>query len=130
MTEAKFRKFAFKRNGSAWYERVPELTDLKKVPTRLKVEETWQERIRCNGTAYTCHDGKKDGEHDFFTGLLAIPNVSRCYVGNQYANGKTSLCIFRFSDDLEGFELFFFNNFYVNDRARQFEYAQQFLVNH
>lgn len=108
--DAKYRKFTFTRNGGS-YTRPPDLGNFKKVPLRLRVEETWQEHIRRNGANYTVHDGKKNGEHEFFTGLLPVPALERCYVGNHYANGKTSLCLFRFSESLALMELFFFQQF-------------------
>jgi hypothetical protein len=127
---AKYRKFEFRHNSGKTYTRPPQLGNFKKVPDRLRVEETWQEHIRRNGAPYTAHDGKKDGEHEFFTGLLPVPTMVRCYVGNHHANGKRSLCLFRFSESLEVMELFFFNHYYHHDRAERLEYARQFLANH
>ena len=125
---AKYRVFRFIRKlDSAWFECEPQLTNFKKVPQRLRVEETWQEHIKRNGAAQTCHDGRKDGEHEFFTGLLPVPNTEHIFVGNQYVNSKTSLCIFEFSTDLQTFTLYHFNNFDVNNRGQRFAYVRNFL---
>lgn len=125
----KFVKLHYEREGdSLFFSRVPTLVPFRKVPIRLTVETTWRDDIRRNGAEYTIHDGKPDGMHDFFTGLLPVPDLTRVYVGNKIeTESQYSLCLFVFTADFGEFDLYFFPEWFIYNRAKRFTFIQDFL---
>lgn len=125
----KFVKLRYEREGDTlFFSRVPTIVPFRKVPLRLTVETTWREDIRRNGAEHTAHDGKPDGLHEFFTGLLPVPDLTRVYIGNKVENGnRCSMCLFVFTSDFGAFDLYFFPDWFLYNRTQRFTFVQEFL---
>ena len=97
------------------YQKQPERVPFNKLPYELKVETTWDERIRANGATEIITGRIKDGKRLFFTGLLPVYNSTEWFYGNDYENTpqgkKNSLIIFRFSPDFKKLRVFYFNHY-------------------
>lgn len=122
---AKFHRITFDLDRDAgWYIRRPELVPFAKVPEKLKVERTQEERFRNQGAHTTITGPMRAKRRTFFSGMRALP-VEQWYIGNDYEQrgGKKvlSLVLFHFSGDFAELNLYYFNGFYraaVEDRTR------------
>ena len=122
---AKFHRIAFDLDRDAgWYIRRPELVPFAKVPEKLKVERTQEERFRNQGAQTTITGPMRAKRRTFFSGMRALP-FEQWYIGNDYEQrgGKKvlSLVLFEFSKDFAELTLYYFNGFYraaVEDRTR------------
>lgn len=122
---AKFHRITFDLDRDAgWYIRRPELVPFAKVPEKLKVENTQEERFRNQGARTTITGPMRAKRRTFFSGMRALP-VEQWYIGNDYEQrgGKKvlSLVLFHFSKDYAELTLYYFNGYYraaVEDRTR------------
>jgi hypothetical protein len=115
---------------SGKYEKQPERIPFSKLPNELKVEETWEERIRSNGANNIITGRIKQGKREFFTGLIPVAE-NTWFMGNDYSyrNGaKTnSLVVFHFSDDNTSLTVYYFNKYYKVSRQERISFVIHFI---
>jgi hypothetical protein len=113
------------------YEKQPERVPFNKLPFELKVETTWDERIRSNGATEIITGRIKGGKRLFFTGLLPVYNSKVNFYGNDYENtpqGKrNSLVIFRFSQDNTRLSIYYFNHYYKHSPNERINFVSEFI---
>lgn len=117
-------KTIFRRDDNL-YTKQPTLVEEKRLPKRVVIEPTQRADLRRNGAIYVLHDGRKDGEHQFFTGL--VPIDSSLFFGNHFINAKRNLLIFKFSDDFLEMSVYYFHGFYIDDRPQRIAFIIDFL---
>jgi hypothetical protein len=112
------------------YEKQPERIPFNKLPNDLKVEITWEERIRNNGASQVITGRINKGKSLFFTGIIPVIE-NRWYMGNDYkfSNGvkSNSLVVFRFSDGDKQLSAYYFSNYYKFNREERITFVLQFI---
>lgn len=113
------------------YEKQPERVPFEKLPFELKVETTWEQRIRNNGASEIITGRIKGGKREFFTGMIPVPNFENWFFGNdyQFMNGrkKNSLTIFHFVNDNRKLNIYYFNSYYKDSRAERIQFVSDFI---
>lgn len=111
---------SFRNNpATGYYEKLPSMLSIQKVPFLLKVERTQVKKIRENGADHVLVSKKVKGRYSFFTGLIpaGYPNW---YFGNisEMKNGQKiiSLIIVHFKENSSLMDLYLFNGFYISGR--------------
>ena len=127
-----FRSIVYKiNNETERFEKQPERVPFAKLPFELKVETTWEERIRANGATEIITGRIKDGKRLFFTGLIPAPSIQNWFFGNDYlfAKGqkKNSLVIFCFQNDNRELIVYYFNSFYKDNREERKRFVLSFI---
>lgn len=112
------------------YQREPEIVTFSKLPNTLKVEETWEEKIRNNGANYVITGPFKSKRREFFTGLIPVAD-QHWFMGNDYStiNGvkSNSLVVFNFSENKNRLTVYYFNNFYKFKREERISFVIWFI---
>ncbi len=129
-----FKTIEYRLNPDAGrYEKQPERIAFNKLPNDLKVETTWDERIRANGATEIITGRIKNGKRAFFTGLLKVFNSAQWFYGNDYENTpegkKNSLVIFQFSEDNTRLSVYYFNGYYKTNASERFKFVCEFIKN-
>jgi hypothetical protein len=110
-------------NETSRYEKQPELIPFTKLPFELKVENTQDSRIINNGAIEIITGRFKDKKRLFFTGLIATPNNTNWYYGNDYqfirGAKQNSLVLFFFSNNHQKLQVYYFNNYYKDNRTER-----------
>lgn len=113
------------------YEKQPERVPFNKLPYELKVETTWDQRIRANGATEIITGRIRQGKRLFFTGLLHYFNSSEWFYGNDYENTpqgkKNSLVIFQFSQDNTRLSIYYFNHYYKHSPTERINFVSEFI---
>jgi hypothetical protein len=126
-----YRKVVYLLNAETGkYEKQPERIPFNKLPNDLKVETTWEERIRNNGASQVITGRINKGKRLFFTGIIPVIE-NRWYMGNDYkfSNGvkSNSLVVFRFSDGDKQLSAYYFSNYYKFNREERITFVLQFI---
>ena len=116
---------------SGRYEKQPDRVPFMKLPNDLKVETTREPILKRNGANEIITGRIKNGNREFFTGLIPI-NAGIWFYGNDYkfANGqkKNSLVVFKFCDRNRKLKIFYFNSFYKENRAEREKFILDFIT--
>ena len=116
---------------SGRYEKQPDRVPFKKLPNDLKVEITREPILKRNGAKEIITGRIKNGNREFFTGLIPI-NGDIWFYGNDYkfTNGKkkNSLVVFKFGNQNRNLEIFYFNSFYKENRAERERFVLDFIT--
>lgn len=114
---------------SGRYEKQPSKIDFPRLPFDLKIEETREQRFVQQGASEIITGRVKNGKREFFTGL--IPIEENFYSGDDYKKSKgvfkKSLCVFEVSNDFKTLEVFYFNNFYIQNPKGRITFIQSFV---
>ncbi len=126
-----FRKVVYLLNSETGkYEKQPERIPFNKLTNDLKVETTWEERIRNNGASQAITGRINKGKRLFFTGIIPVIE-NNWYMGNDYkfSNGvkSNSLVVFRFSDGVKRLSAYYFSNYYKFNREERTTFVLQFI---
>jgi len=127
----KYHTIEYKNNPlTGRFEKQPNIIAFNKLPFDLKVEPTQEAKIIQQG-ANTIITGRiNKGQREFFTGLIPLNSYS--YFGNhcEFIKGvkKLSLLIFVFSSDSSKLTIYYFNQFYKDNRAERINFCQTFLA--
>ena len=115
---------------TGWYTRRNGLVTVTKLPPRLKVEVTQEQRIRSQGADHVITGPMRAKRRTFFTGLRPLP-IDDWYIGNDYEQlkGKTvlSLVLFEFSPDKATLTVYYFSRYYKADRDERTRFAVEFI---
>jgi hypothetical protein len=115
---------------TGYYEKQPTRISFNKLPDELKVERTVEERIRLQGANEIIRGRVSNGKYKFFTGLIPI-NFDNSFIGNNYEFLKgvkrTSLIIFSFVDNDSRLIVFYFNQWYIDNRKERLIFSDSFL---
>lgn len=127
-----FKTIVYKlNNDSGKYEKQPERVPFLKLPFELKVETTFEPKIRSNGATEIITGRIKNGKRLFFTGLIIASNYENWFFGNdyQFKNGKkyNSLVIFSFQNDNRELIVYYFNSFYKDNREDRKRFVLSFI---
>jgi hypothetical protein len=127
-----YKTVVYKQNPETGkYQKQPERAPFNKLPYELKVETTWDQRIRANGATEIITGRIKDGKRTFFTGLLPVYNSNQWFYGNDYENTpqgkKNSLVIFQFSQDNATLNIYYFNGFYKHSPNERLKFVSDFI---
>lgn len=118
-------------NETGRFEKQPTLVPFEKLPFELKIETTWEQRIRNNGATEIITGRIKGGKRQFFTGLIPAPTFQNWFFGNDYrfTNGvkKNSLVIFHFLNDNRNLRVYYFNSFYKDSREERVKFVCAFI---
>jgi hypothetical protein len=121
--------------GSGWYDKQPQKISIGKLPERLKVEKTQEERIRNNGANEIITGPFRQKKRTFFSGLVPL-DAAGWYAGNDYEfrKGKknNSLVLFHFTGADKYLHVYYFNGWYKENRAERMLFSNQFarMVNY
>lgn len=114
---------------TGWYIRQPQRIAFGKLPERMKVEPTQDARIIANGAREVITGPFRAKRRTFFTGLIPLHMPGWC-MGNDYeqrGGRKTnSLVLFRFSDSDRLLIVFYFTGWYIDNRERRAQFANEF----
>ncbi len=127
----KYHTIEYKNNPlTGRFEKLPNIIAFNKLPYDLKVEPTQKEFLIQQG-ANTIITGRiNKGQREFFSGLIPLNNYS--FYGNDYefikGVKKLSLIIFVFSSDSAKLTIYFFNQFYKDNRAERINFCLSFLA--
>lgn len=126
-----YRTSHYKLNSETGkYEREPERIHFSKLPHLLKVEDTWEEKIRMNGANQIITGPFKNKKRVFFTGLIPAAD-KHWFMGNDYCNKNgvksNSLVLFEFADDNTRLTVYYFNNFYKFKREDRISFVSSFI---
>jgi hypothetical protein len=115
--------------GSGWYDKQPQKISFGKLPERLKVEKTQDERIRSNGANEIIAGPFRQKRRTFFSGLVPLAE-SGWYAGNDYEfrNGRktNSLVLFQFTDHDRILKVYYFNGWYKENRTERTQFSNEF----
>lgn len=115
--------------GTGYYEMTKGEFGFQKVPNELKLEIT--QRPDIIKSDFIIRSRVKDGKYQFFTGLIKT-NFQYWYFGDYYEirNNikRNSFCLFRFSPDQTGLEIYFFNHFKLYPKHRGY-FIRNFISN-
>lgn len=135
--ETKFNNIHYKtviyklNNDNGYYTKQPQLIQFNKLPNDLKVEETQKEFLKIQGANYVIRGRIKNGKYCFFTGLIPVGNTDKRFFGNdfEFKNGIKvfSLLVFVFSSDSNELTIYYFNNFYKDNRGERVEFVTEFI---
>jgi hypothetical protein len=118
--------------NSGYYEKQPTLVGFNKIPNELKVEETQKDIIRQQGANEIIRGRIKNNKYTFLTGLIPLYNSTTVYFGNNYEyvgkQKKTSLIVFKFSDSNRMLDVYYFNNFYKDNRNERIDFVNNFIT--
>lgn len=117
---------------SGYYEKQPLLVPFNKIPNELKVEDTQKETIRKQGANEIIRGRIKNNQYTFLTGLIPLNNSNTIYFGNNYEfikkQKKTSLIVFVFSNSNNTLTVYYFNNFYKDNRNERIDFVNDFIT--
>ena len=114
---------------SGWYDKQPQKISFGKLPERLKVEKTQDERIRSNGANEIITGPFRQKKRLFFSGMVPL-DAPGWYAGNDYEfrSGKksNSLVLFQFTGGDQFLNVYYFNGWYIENRAMRTQFSNQF----
>jgi hypothetical protein len=114
---------------TGWYIRQPQRIAFGKIPERLKVERTLETRIQANGAREVITGPFREKRRTFFSGLIPL-HVPGWFIGNDYeqrgGQKRNSLVLFRFSDTDRLLTVFYFTGWYIDNREKRAQYANEF----
>jgi hypothetical protein len=107
------------------------LVAFNKIPNELKVEDTQKEIIRKQGANEIIRGRIKNNKYTFLTGLIPLKNSNSIFFGNNYEyvgkQKKTSLIVFVFSNSNNTLTVYYFNNFYKDNRNERIDFVNDFI---
>lgn len=114
---------------SGYFEKEPLKIDFPRLPFDLKLEDTREQRFVQQGANEVITGRIKNGQRQFFTGL--IPMAESFYYGDDYKKSKgemkKSLCVFELSTDFKTLVVYYFNNYYIQNREARVNFIQAFI---
>lgn len=114
---------------SGYFEKEPSKINFPRLPFDLKLEETREQRFVQQGANEMITGRIKNGQRQFFTGL--IPMAKNFYYGDDYKKSKgemkKSLCVFGLSTDFKTLVVYYFNNYYIQNREARVKFILSFI---
>lgn len=114
---------------SGYFEKEPSKINFSRLPFDLKIEETREQRFVQQGANEVIIGRIKNGQRQFFTGL--IPMAESFYYGDDYKRSKgemkKSLCVFQLSTDYKTLVVYYFNNYYIQNREARVIFILSFI---
>ncbi len=128
----KFHAIVYFNNPlSGRFEKVPTMIAFNKLPFELKVEPSQKEFLIKQGAKNVITGRIKEGKREFFSGLIPLKETS--FEGNDYESikgqKKLSLIIFDFLESSKILNVYYFNHFYIHNRAERMKFCIHFLQN-
>lgn len=115
--------------STGWYDKQPQRIAFGKLPERLKVEKTQDQRILSNGAQEIITGPVRQKKRTFFSGLVQL-DAAEWYVGNDYEfrNGKktNSLVLFQFKGHDQFLSIYYFTGWYIENRAERAKFCNEF----
>jgi len=127
-----YKTLNYKLNSdNGYFEKQVQIVGFKKMPNDLKIEESHQPFLKQQGAKLIIRGRIKCGKYSFFSGLRAINNSSLNFEGNDYEskNGRkiNSLMVFVLNQTNTELTVYYFNNFYKDNRDERMKYVSEFL---
>jgi hypothetical protein len=121
-------KYQLNRDNG-YFEKQPLKVDFSRLPFDLKIEETREQRLISQGAKEMITGRIKNGQRQFFTGL--IPMAENFFYGDDFKKSKgemkKSLCVFQLSTDFKTLVVFYFNNYYIQNREGRVKFVLSFI---
>jgi hypothetical protein len=117
--DVRFSRTVYIRTKKTVWVRRNEITNENRLPDKITITETYRDDLRRNGATHVLEG------NGILTGI--VPMEDGRYFGNHHFDGKRSLTGIRFNAGFDELEVFYFKNFYKQNRAERVKFLLNFF---